>query len=126
MNRLEGKVAIIINGSPFVLVVPAIFIDFLTSPEDRNLNSHFANFFRLIRIIALFFAIFLCKSKRNVLTSGIDETFEAAIETSFCLIAVETSSSLKNTCCSPSINLSETSAVFKVGITSSAFLVFST
>ena len=55
----EGKVAIIINGSPFVLVVPAIFIDFLTSPEDRNLNSHFANFFRLIRIIALFFAIFL-------------------------------------------------------------------
>lgn len=55
----EGKIAIIINGSPFVLVAPAIFIDFLASPEDRNLNSHFANFLKLIRVIALFFAIFL-------------------------------------------------------------------
>lgn len=55
----EGKIAIIINGSPFVLIAPAIFIDFISSPEDRNLNSHFANFLKLIRIMALFFAIFL-------------------------------------------------------------------
>lgn len=55
----EGKVAIIINGAPFALIAPAIFIDFLTSPEDRNLNSHFANFLKIIRIMALFFAIFL-------------------------------------------------------------------
>jgi len=56
---LGGRVAIIINGSPFVLVAPAVFIDFLSSSEDRNLNYHFSNFLRLIRIIALFFAIFL-------------------------------------------------------------------
>lgn len=55
----EGKVAVIVNGSPFSLVAPAIFIDFLTSPEDRNLNSHFSNFLRIIRVMALFFAIFL-------------------------------------------------------------------
>lgn len=55
----NGRVAIIINGSPFVLVVPAIFIDFLTSGEDKNLNYHFANFLKFIRGIALFFAIFL-------------------------------------------------------------------
>lgn len=58
-SLLEGKVGIILNGSPFALIAPAIFTDFLTSPEDINLNSHFANFFRLIRIMALFFAIFL-------------------------------------------------------------------
>lgn len=56
---LNGRVAIIVNGTPFVLVVPAIFIDFLTSGEDRNLNYHFANFLKMIRAIALFFAIFL-------------------------------------------------------------------
>lgn len=56
---LNGRVAIIVNGTPFALVVPAIFIDFLSSGEDRNLNYHFANFLRFIRAIALFFAIFL-------------------------------------------------------------------
>lgn len=56
---LNGRVAIIVNGTPFALVVPAIFIDFLDSGEDKNLSYAFANFLRLIRIIALFFAIFL-------------------------------------------------------------------
>ena len=56
---LNGRVAIIVNGTPFVLVVPGVFIDFLTSGEDRNLNYHFANFLKFIRGIALFFAIFL-------------------------------------------------------------------
>lgn len=39
--------------------MPSIFIDFLESPEDNNLNYVFANFLRIIRIIASFFAIFL-------------------------------------------------------------------
>ncbi len=56
---LNGRVAIIVNGTPFVLVVPAIFIDFLSTAEDRNLNYHFANFLRFIRGIALFFSVFL-------------------------------------------------------------------
>lgn len=56
---LEGKIAVIVNGSPFVLILPSIFIDFLESPEDNNLNYVFANFLRIIRIIASFFAIFL-------------------------------------------------------------------
>lgn len=56
---LNGRVAIIVNGTPFVLVVPGVFIDFLSSGEDRNLNYHFANFLKFIRGIALFFAIFL-------------------------------------------------------------------
>lgn len=56
---LHGRVAIVVNGTPFVLVVPAVFIDFLSSAEDKNLNYHFANFLKFIRAIALFFAIFL-------------------------------------------------------------------
>ena len=58
-NLYEGRVAILVNGSPFALIVPAIFIDFLTSAEDRNLKTIFANFLRAIRIIAAFFALLL-------------------------------------------------------------------
>ncbi len=56
---LNGRVAIVVNGTPFVLVVPAVFIDFLSSAEDKNLNYHFTNFLKFIRAVALFFAIFL-------------------------------------------------------------------
>ena len=56
---LTGRVAIIVNGTPFALVVPAIFIDFLTSAEDINLNYHFANFLKFIRAIALAFSLLL-------------------------------------------------------------------
>lgn len=56
---LSGKVAIIVNGTPYALIVPAIFTDFLTSPEDFNLNYYYGNFMRAIRIIAIFFAVFL-------------------------------------------------------------------
>ena len=58
-NLFAGKVGIIINGTPFALIVPAIFIDFIVSPEDENLNSLFANFLRLIRCMAIFFALLL-------------------------------------------------------------------
>lgn len=54
-----GKIAVIVNGSPFVLILPAVFVDFLKSPEDDNLNYVFSNFLRMIRLLASFFAIFL-------------------------------------------------------------------
>ncbi len=56
---LNGKVAILINGSPYAIILPAILIDFLASPEDSNLNYHYANFLRLIRCFAMFFALLL-------------------------------------------------------------------
>lgn len=52
----EGRVVIIVNGSPYVLIVPAIFKDFLTSPEDLNIKHQYANFVRFLRVIALVFA----------------------------------------------------------------------
>lgn len=55
----DGRVAIIVNGSPYVLVVPAIFSDFLVSPEDYNLKHQYANFIRILRLIAIAFALLL-------------------------------------------------------------------
>lgn len=56
---LLGRVVLIVNGSPFAVIIPAIFIDFLTSPEDVNLNYHYANFLRFIRCLSIFFALLL-------------------------------------------------------------------
>lgn len=56
---LTGRVAILINGSPFALIVPGMLIDFLTSPEDVNLNYIFANFLRFVRSIALIVSLTL-------------------------------------------------------------------
>ena len=58
-NLLEGRVVVLVNGSPFALILPAIMIDFLTSPEDRNLKSIFSNFLRIIRVICSFFSLLL-------------------------------------------------------------------
>lgn len=56
---LQGRVIVIVNGSPYALIMPAILIDFLSSPEDTNLKTIFANFLKVIRIIAAFFALLL-------------------------------------------------------------------
>jgi spore germination protein KA len=49
-NLLEGKVAIIIQGTPFVLILPVLLIQFFQSPEDYYENNAFSSFLRLIRI----------------------------------------------------------------------------
>ncbi len=56
---LEGRVCVIVNGSPYVLVMPGVFVDFLSSPEDLNLKYQFANLQKVIRMLALFFSLLL-------------------------------------------------------------------
>jgi len=58
-HLLEGRVVVIVNGSPFVLVMPAVIIDFLSSPEDTNLNTPFSNLLRFLRIISMGIALML-------------------------------------------------------------------
>ena len=55
----EGRVAIIINGTPYVLVAPGIFVDYIASPEDYNLKHQFADILRFIRMLAMFFTLLL-------------------------------------------------------------------
>lgn len=54
---LNGRVIIIINGSPYALIMPAVLIDFLTSPEDSNLKVNFGNFLRGLRVLACFITL---------------------------------------------------------------------
>lgn len=58
-NILEGRIVILVNGNPYALIVPAILIDFITSPEDINLKHQYGNLIRVIRSIAFFVAMFM-------------------------------------------------------------------
>ena len=58
-HLLEGRVVVIVNGSPYVLIMPGLFTDFLSSPEDLNIKHQFANLLKIIRIIAASFALLL-------------------------------------------------------------------
>ena len=56
---LEGKIAIFIDGSPYVLVAPAVLIQFFQTPEDYYLgNTGFVNN-RLIRFFLFIFALYI-------------------------------------------------------------------
>ncbi len=50
---VEGKVAVIVHGSPFALIAPVSFTEFLTSPEDQNVRFPFANLMKGIRLLGI-------------------------------------------------------------------------
>ena len=56
---LEGKVVIIVNGTPITLIAPCTFFDLLESVEDQNINYRFANLIKLVRLVASFITVLL-------------------------------------------------------------------
>lgn len=54
---LEGKVAILVDGTPFVLVVPALFISFLHSAEDYYQRADISSLIRILRFIGVFISL---------------------------------------------------------------------
>ena len=58
-HLLEGRVAVIVNGSPYCLIMPGVFVDFLSSPEDLNLKHQYSNLLKVIRFIATFITLLL-------------------------------------------------------------------
>ena len=54
---LEGRVAILCDGSPAVLTVPNLFVEYLQSSEDYYIRWLYTPLLRLIRLIALFASI---------------------------------------------------------------------
>lgn len=56
---LEGKVAIVVDNSPYVLIMPSFFIDFFHTPDDYYQKSINITFIRIVRLLAFTIAIFL-------------------------------------------------------------------
>lgn len=54
---LEGRIAILVDGTPFVLLVPAIFVQFFQAAEDYYQRSDISTLLRLLRFIALVVAL---------------------------------------------------------------------
>ena len=54
---LEGRVAIIVDGSPFVLTVPMVFIESFQSSEDYYIRPYYASALRLIRVLCFLITI---------------------------------------------------------------------
>lgn len=54
---MQGRVVILMNGTPYATTAPAVLIDFLSSPEDNNLKVFFANFLRILRLVAYFITL---------------------------------------------------------------------
>lgn len=56
-NLLEGKIAIFVDGTPFVLLVPALFIDFFQSAEDYYERFDIATAIRFLRTVIFFISL---------------------------------------------------------------------
>ena len=54
---LEGRVAILVDGTPVVITVPYLFVENFQSDDDYYINFYYASVGRILRIISFFLAI---------------------------------------------------------------------
>lgn len=55
---MEGRVGVIVDGTPFVITVPYFFLENFQMPDDYYLNRYYSNFNRILRWFAFFIATF--------------------------------------------------------------------
>ena len=55
----EGRVGILVDGTPFALVVPHLFIESFQTLDDYTQKPFYAFFIRLVRLTAYFITLFL-------------------------------------------------------------------
>ncbi|WP_233568227.1 spore germination protein [Cohnella faecalis] len=56
---LDGKIIVMVSGSPSILICPGLFTEFLQSPEDYYQRTGFSSMIRLLRFISFFLTIVL-------------------------------------------------------------------
>lgn len=56
-NLLEGRVVLMVDGSPFALIVPATFIMFYQSSEDYNERTNMMSVIRFTRLVSIVFSL---------------------------------------------------------------------
>ena len=55
----EGKIGIIVDGTPFALVVPRLFIENFQTLDDYINRPYYATFMRIVRFLAFLISVFL-------------------------------------------------------------------
>lgn len=56
-SLLNGKIVILVENSPFVIILPAVLTDFFQSPEDNYQKPFNVSFSRILRAICFFLAL---------------------------------------------------------------------
>ncbi|KZE71520.1 MULTISPECIES: spore germination protein [Paenibacillus] len=56
-SLLEGRIAILVDGTPFVLLIPALFVQFFQSAEDYYQRADISTLLRLLRFFSFFIAM---------------------------------------------------------------------
>ncbi|UKS31178.1 spore germination protein [Paenibacillus sp. HWE-109] len=56
-NLLEGRVILLVDGSPFALILPTVFSQFYQTVEDYSERFILVSFIRLARLVALVFSL---------------------------------------------------------------------
>jgi hypothetical protein len=58
-NLLEGRVIVMVDGTPFTAIIPTTFAQFLQTPEDYYDSFYIATFLRILRYMSAFITITL-------------------------------------------------------------------
>ena len=58
-DLIEGKIVLILQGSPFALIAPVTAGEFITTVEDSYIRFPFSNLIKLIRIAGIFMSFLL-------------------------------------------------------------------
>lgn len=67
-SLLEGRFAIMLDGTPVASIVPVSFFSFFQATDDYNSNWMFGTFLRMIRILGAIIAVFLPGIYISILT----------------------------------------------------------
>ncbi|CAM4480890.1 MAG: spore germination protein [Paenibacillus macerans] len=54
----EGRVAILVDGTPIALIIPTLFSSFLQAPEDYYQRADISSFVRLLRYLGILVSLF--------------------------------------------------------------------
>ncbi|AIQ44905.1 spore gernimation protein KA [Paenibacillus sp. FSL R7-0273] len=54
---MEGRIAVLIEGSPFALTLPYVFVENFQASEDYYINYYYATFNRLLRVLGALLSI---------------------------------------------------------------------
>lgn len=59
MEICDGNVVVMVNGSPFALVMPATFFTFMKTPDSHYMRLPYANLLQIVRYFALAVSVLL-------------------------------------------------------------------
>ncbi|WP_394237771.1 spore germination protein [Niallia oryzisoli] len=65
---MEGKICIVVDGTPFALLVPVVFTDFFISSEDYYHHYMISSFLRVIRYISFMIVLIVPSAYVGILT----------------------------------------------------------